>query len=64
VNQTLFLVLVIPLALLLLGTVLLERHQGRLPAWLGRLSPHQGWIWNGGIGLIIALSLLRVLLGR
>ncbi|TVS05713.1 MAG: hypothetical protein EA413_06130 [Cyanobium sp. PLM2.Bin73] len=63
-SQTLFLVLVIPLALLLLGTVLLERHQGRLPAWVERLSRHQGWIWNGGIGLIIALSLLRFLLGR
>ncbi|MFO8238010.1 MAG: hypothetical protein R6U00_07115 [Prochlorococcaceae cyanobacterium] len=63
-SQTLFLVLVIPLALLLLGTVLLERNQGRLPAWLEGLSRHQGWIWNAGIGLIIALSLLRFLLGR
>ena len=63
-SQTLFLVLVIPLALLLLGTVLLERNQGRLPAWLEALSRHQGWIWNAGIGLIIALSLLRFLLGR
>ncbi|MCP9886879.1 hypothetical protein KBY96_02875 [Cyanobium sp. ATX 6A2] len=63
-SQTLFLVLVIPLALLLLGTVLLEGNQGRLPVWLESLSRHQGWIWNGGIGLIIALSLLRFLLGR
>ena len=63
-SQTLFLVLVIPLALLLLGTVLLEGNQGRLPVWLESLRRHQGWIWNGGIGLIIALSLLRFLLGR
>lgn len=60
----LVLALVIPLALLLLGTVLLERHQDRLPIWLERLSQHRGWIWNAGIGLIIGLSLLRFLLGR
>ncbi|MGL6133421.1 MAG: hypothetical protein ACRC1L_04445 [Prochlorococcaceae cyanobacterium] len=63
-NTTLFLALVIPLALLLLGTVLMERNQGRLPGWMERLTRHHGWIWNAGIGLIIGLSLLRFLLGR
>lgn len=63
-STELFLALVIPLVLLLLAALLLERNQGRLPAWLEGLSRRQSWIWNGGIGLIIALSLLRFLLGR
>jgi hypothetical protein len=60
----LFLALVIPLALLLLLTWMVERNQGRWPAWLERLSRRQALVWNTGIGLIIVLSLLRFLLGR
>jgi hypothetical protein len=63
-SSALFLALVIPLALVVAGVWLLEANQGRLPAWLERLSRHHGWIWNAGIGLIIGLSLLRFLLGR
>ena len=55
----LFLALTIPLALLLLATWLMQRNRDQLPGWLERLSRHQGWIWNAGIGLIIVLSLLR-----
>lgn len=60
----LFLALVIPLALLLLVTWMVERYQGRWPAWLERLSQRHSLVWNTGIGLIIGLSLLRVLLRR
>jgi len=63
-STDLFLALVIPLLLLLVATWILERTQGRWPAWLERLSRHQAWVWNAGIGLIIMLSLLRFLLGR
>lgn len=53
----------IPTALLLLFTLLLQRGKP-LPPWLQRLSERPAWIWNVGIGLLIALSLLRWLLQR
>jgi hypothetical protein len=54
----------IPLLLLVGGTLLLEQRQGRLPGWLARLSRREALLWNGAVGLLIGLSLLRVLLGR
>lgn len=30
----------------------------------GEAEPQPGWLWNAGIGLMIVLSLLRLLLGR
>jgi hypothetical protein len=54
----------IPLALLLLGVLALERWGNQLPRWLQRLADRPSWLWNTGIGLIIGLSLLRWLLQR
>ncbi|WP_233831262.1 hypothetical protein [Synechococcus sp. SynAce01] len=54
----------IPVALLLMFTLLLEHGRDRLPRWLQRLSERPSLIWNAGIGLIIALSFLRWLLQR
>ena len=54
----------IPLALLLLALLALERWGGQLPPWLQRINERRSLIWNTGIGLIIVLSLLRWLLQR
>jgi hypothetical protein len=54
----------IPLVLLLLAVLALERWGDRLPPWLQRLAERPSWLWNAGIGLIIGLSLLRWLLQR
>ena len=54
----------IPLALLLLAVLALERWGGQLPPWLQRIKQRRSLIWNIGIGLIIVLSLLRWLLQR
>lgn len=54
----------VPLLLLLGFTLLLEQRRGRLPGWMARLSRHDALLWNTGVGLMIGLSLLRVLLGR
>ncbi len=54
----------IPLVLLLLAVLALERWGDRLPAWLQRLAERPSWLWNTGIGLLIGLSLLRWLLQR
>lgn len=54
----------IPLVLAVGGTLLLEEHRGRLPAWLARLSRRDALLWNTGVGLLIGLSLLRFLLRR
>ena len=60
----LILALAIPL-LLLLGAVLALRQWGdALPAWLQELAREPSRLWNIGIGLILALSLLRWLLRR
>lgn len=60
----LLLALGLPLALLLLGLWLLLQRAEPGPAWLERMRRHKALIWNTGIGLIIALSALRWLLGR
>ncbi len=54
----------VPLLLLLGFTLLLEQRRGRLPGWLAALSSRDAMLWNIGVGLLIGLSLLRVLLGR
>jgi hypothetical protein len=54
----------IPLALLLLALLALERWGGQLPPWLQRINERRSLIWNIGIGMIIVLSLLRWLLQR
>jgi hypothetical protein len=54
----------IPLALLVLGVLALERWGGQLPPWLQRINKRRSLIWNTGIGVIIILSLLRWLLQR
>jgi hypothetical protein len=54
----------LPLALLLLAILALEHWGDRLPFWLQGLSQRPSMLWNIGIGLIIALSLLRWLLQR
>jgi hypothetical protein len=54
----------IPLALLLLAVLALERWGNQLPPWLQRINQRPSLIWNIGIGMIIVLSLLRWLLQR
>jgi len=54
----------IPLALLLLAVLALERWGNQLPPWLQRINHRRSLIWNIGIGMIIVLSLLRWLLQR
>jgi hypothetical protein len=54
----------LPLALVLIVTVVLANHQGPLPGWIQRLSPRDAMLWNIGIGLIIALSALRYVLSK
>jgi len=54
----------IPLALLVLAVLALERWADQLPPWLQRINERRPLIWNTGIGLLIVLSLLRWLLQR
>jgi len=54
----------IPLALLLLVMLALERCVNQLPPWLQSINLQRSLIWNFGIGMIIVLSLLRWLLQR
>ncbi len=62
--RDLLLAIGLPLGLLLLALLALEHWHDRLPPWLLRLSQRPALLWNTGIGLIIALSLLRWLLQR
>jgi hypothetical protein len=62
--RELLLAIGIPLALLLLAVLALERWGNRLPPWLQRINHRRSLIWNIGIGMIIVLSLLRWLLQR
>ena len=62
--RELVLAIAIPLVLLLLFTIALERGGDRLPAWLQRLAQRPSRVWNTGIGLILGLSLLRWALRR
>jgi len=54
----------IPLALLWLAALALQRWGDQLPPWLQRINQRRSLIWNTGIGMIIVLSLLRLLLQR
>ena len=62
--RELLLAIGIPLALLLLAVLALERWGNQLPHWLQRINQRRSLIWNIGIGMIIVLSLLRWLLQR
>ncbi len=62
--RELVLALGIPLLVLLLALLALERWGDRLPEWLQRLGERPSRLWTLGIGLIISLSLLRWLLLR
>ena len=62
--QELVLAIGIPLLLLLLAVLALERWADQLPPWLQRLSRRSSVFWNIVFGLIIGLSLLRWLLRR
>jgi len=64
--RELLLAIGIPLALLLLAVLALERWGNQLPPWLQRINHRRSLIWNIGIGIgmIIVLSLLRWLLQR
>ncbi len=62
--RDLLLSIALPLGLLLLAVMAMERWRDRLPRWLQRLSKRPSVLWNTGVGLIIALSLLRWLLQR
>ena len=52
----------IPLLVLLLALLALERWGDQLPGWLRRLVKRPSWLWNCGIVLIVGLQLLRWLL--
>jgi hypothetical protein len=54
----------VPMALLLLAVLAMERWGDQLPPWLQRMNHRPALLWNVGIGLIILLSLLRWLLQR
>ena len=54
----------IPLVLLLLAVLALERSGGQLPLWLQRIKQRRALLWKLVIGLVIVLSLLRWLLHR
>ncbi|KEF43110.1 MAG: hypothetical protein ER33_02595 [Cyanobium sp. CACIAM 14] len=54
----------IPLLLVVVSTLLLERQRERLPGVLARHSRRDALLWNTGVGLLIGLGLLRFLLGR
>ena len=60
----LLLALGLPLVLVLLVSVLLLRGGGHLPVALEKLRRHEALLWNGGIGLFIAIAALRWLLRR
>lgn len=62
--RELVLALALPLLVVLLALLALERWGDRLPEWLWRLGERPSRLWNIGIGLIIGLSLLRWLLQR
>jgi hypothetical protein len=61
-QRELLLAIGIPLALLLLAVLALERWGNQLPPWLQCINQPRSLIWNIGIGMIIVLSLLRWLL--
>ena len=48
--RELVLALGIPLALLVLGVLALERWGGQLPPWLQRINERRSLIWNIEIG--------------
>ncbi len=60
----LLLALGIPLLLVLSLTLLVWNHPERLPQALQRLSRREALFWNIGIGLLIALSAIRYLMGH
>ncbi|QPN63862.1 hypothetical protein [Synechococcus sp. CBW1004] len=62
--RNLLLAIGLPLGVFLLLVLAVEHWGDRLPNWLRRLSGRSALLWNIGIGLIIALSLLRWLLQR
>jgi hypothetical protein len=49
----------LPLLLVLAGFLAMEHWGNALPPWLRSVSRRRAWLWNGGVGLMIALSLLR-----
>lgn len=56
--------LAIPIADLVLTTILLLRHPGIPPPFLRRLSAHKALVWNTMVGITIALGALRWALHR
>jgi hypothetical protein len=62
--QDLVIALGIPLFLVLAGLLAMEHWGDALPPWLKTLSRRRAWVWNSGVGLMIALSLLRWRLRR
>lgn len=62
--RNLLLAIGLPLGVFLLLVLAMEQWGDRLPIWLRRLKGRSALLWNIGIGLIIALSLLRWLLQR
>jgi hypothetical protein len=63
-SRDLLLAIAVPVTVLLLFSLALERWGNRLPGWMKGLLGRSSLIWNIGICLIVALSLLRWLLNR
>jgi hypothetical protein len=63
-SRDLLLAIAVPVVVLLLFSLALEHWGNRLPRWMEGLLGRSSLIWNIGICLIVALSLLRWLLNR
>jgi hypothetical protein len=57
--QDLVIAIGLPLLLVLAGVLAMEHWGNALPPWLRSVLRRRAWLWNGGVGLMIALSLLR-----
>jgi hypothetical protein len=57
--QDLVIAIGLPLLLVLVGWLAMERWGDDLPPWLRSVLRRRALLWNGGVGLMITLSLLR-----
>lgn len=63
-RQDVFIAIGLPLFLVMVGFLAMERWGDDLPPWLRTVLRRRAWLWNGGVGLMIALSLARWWLRR
>ncbi|MFN9643535.1 MAG: hypothetical protein ACK6BG_00075 [Cyanobacteriota bacterium] len=63
-RQDVIIAIGLPLFLVMVGFLAMERWGDDLPPWLRTVLRRRAWLWNGGVGLMIALSLARWWLRR